>query len=177
MLHFPRFSSRHGMAAALAAMAALSGPLHAQAAGFVDLAGIDREVAAFTGKSIGQQGGATMPIDRRLRLAACYAPLSLSWQSPRHDIVAVTCPDPGSWHVYVPVRAAEVGAVAIARGESVSIQVVGEGFSVSQPGEAMDAGAVGDWIRVRGLRDGAPRGEPIRARISRPGEVEVPLRD
>ena len=55
--------------------------------------------------------------------------------------------------------------------------VVGEGFSVRQAGEAMDAGAIGDWIRVRGLKNGQAQGEAMRARITRPGEVVVELRD
>ncbi|NBC37489.1 hypothetical protein GTZ99_13115 [Novosphingobium sp. FSY-8] len=156
---------------------ALIAPIaHAQAA-FTDLTTIDREVATFTGKSIGQAGGATLPVDRRLRLAACLAPLSVNWRSASRDTVVVSCPDPGSWRLFVPVRAVEGAAVSVARGEVVSIAVVGEGFTVSQSGEAMDSGAIGDWIRVRGLRDGTPKGEPIRARITRPGEVEVPLRE
>jgi hypothetical protein len=36
---------------------------------------------------------------------------------------------------------------------------------------------VGDWIRVRGLKDGSPRGDAMRGRVVRPGEVEVPLRN
>jgi len=144
---------------------------------FADLAAIDRDVAGFTGRDIGQTGGATLPVDRRLRLNACRSPLALSWRSGRHEAVAVECPDPGSWHLIIPVRVAEAGVIAVARGEVVSIAVVGDGFAVSQPGEAMDPGAIGDWIRVRGLRNGQAQGEAMRARITRPGEVEVPLRD
>jgi flagella basal body P-ring formation protein FlgA len=65
----------------------------------------------------------------------------------------------------------------VARGESVTIALLGDGFSVSQAGEAMDAGAVGDWIRVRGLKNGQAQGDAMRARVSRPGEVVVELRD
>ncbi len=155
---------------------AATGPAMAQA-GYIDLAAIDNEIAAFTGKSIGQTGGAMMPVDRRLRLNGCRSPLALAWRTARRDTVSVECPDPGSWHLYVPVRPSETGAVAIARGESISIAVVGDGFSVAQPGEAMDSGAVGDWIRVRGVKDGSPRGDTMRARVTRPGEVEVPMRD
>jgi len=144
---------------------------------FADLAAIDRDVAAFTGRDIGQTGGAILPVDRRLRLNGCRSPLALSWRTNRHDAVTVECPDAGSWHLFVPVRQAETGAVAVARGETVSVAVVGDGFAVSQPGEAMEPGAVGDWIRVRGVRNGQAQGEAIRARILRPGEVEVPLRD
>ncbi len=145
---------------------------------FANLEQIDAEVAAFTGHSAGQTGGAATPVDRRLRLNACRSPLALSWRMPRRDSVLVECPDAGSWRLFVPVRQAESGgATAVARGESVSIAVVGEGFSVSQAGEAMDAGAIGDWIRVRGLKNGQAQGEAMRARITRPGEVVVELRD
>lgn len=153
-------------------------PAHAGNA-FADLAAIDREVAEFTGKAIGQAGGAMMPVDRRLRLNACAEPLALSWRAGRRDTVQVQCPDAGSWRIFVPVRGVDNAPSAIARGEAVTIAVVGDGFSVSQPGEALDAGAVGDWIRVRTLRSGSAynSNEAVRARITRPGEVEVELRD
>jgi flagella basal body P-ring formation protein FlgA len=144
---------------------------------FADLAAIDAQVAGFTGHRIGQSGGASTPLDRRLRINACRSPLSLSWRANRRDTVLVECPDPGSWRLFVPVRQAEAGVVSVARGENVNIAVVGEGFSVSQAGEAMDSGSIGDWIRVRGLKNGAPQGEPMRAQITRPGAVEVQLRD
>lgn len=148
-----------------------------QGGGFADLVAIDREVANFVGHAIGQQGGAITPVDRRLRLATCRSPLALSWRLPRRETVVVECPDPGSWHLFVPVRAsgAVPAAVAVARGEGVTIAVTGDGFTVSQPGEALEAGAVGEWIRVRSLREGTPKGEPMRARIARPGQVEVEL--
>jgi flagella basal body P-ring formation protein FlgA len=59
----------------------------------------------------------------------------------------------------------------VARGEGVTITVAGDGFSVSQPGEAMDAGAIGAWIRVRTNA----KADPVRARIVRPGLVELPM--
>jgi len=148
---------------------------------FADLSTIDANVAAFTGRGIGQTGGANTPVDRRLRLNACRSPLALSWRGGRRDTVLVECPDLGSWRLFVPVRAAEtsgsVAQVAVARGEQVSIAVVGEGFSISQPGEAMDSGTVGEWIRVRGVKNGTPQGDAMRAIITRPGVVEVQLRD
>ena len=162
-------------AAVIVAMG-LSAPAQAQAP-YTNLAAIDRAVAAFTGAVIGLPGGASLPVDRRLRLTQCSAPFELSWRGGRHDTVVVQCPDPGSWHLFVPVhtQAGQGGGNAVDRGDSVTIAVTGDGFSVSQPGEAMEAGAVGDWIRVRGVKDGSPRADPMRARIVRPGEVEVPL--
>lgn len=148
------------------------------AAGFADLEAIDREVAAFTGASIGQQGGAATPVDRRLRLNPCAAPLALSWHSPRRDSVLVQCPVAGGWRLYVPVRGAtaESATPAINRGDAVTIAVAGDGFTVSQPGEALEGGAVGAWIRVRGVAAVKPgANDAMRAQIVRPGLVSVPV--
>ena len=156
---------------------ALAVPAPAQTVDFADLPHIDSEVASCTGHAIGQQGGAVARVDRRLRLARCLSPLALSWRLPRRDTIIVECPDPGSWHLFVPVRVGDNApmAVAVARGEGVTIAVTGDGFSVSQSGEAMEAGAVGEWIRVRSVSDGSAKGEAMRARIVRPGQVEVQL--
>lgn len=137
------------------------------AAPFADLAAIDHAVAGFA-------GGAAIPVDRRLRLDHCTAPLSLSWRTQRRDTVVVECPDTGGWRLFVPISmggGAEAAAVVINRGDAVTIAVGGAGFSVSQPGEAMESGAVGSWIRVRS----AARGQPMRAQVVRPGMVAVPL--
>ena len=163
--------------AALALPPVLS-PGVAAAAPFADLADIDRAVAQFTGAEPGQAGGAMQVVDRRLRLAPCRAPLAMAWNGTRHDAVLVRCPEGAAWHIYVPVRAGAAGAapvLAVARGEGVTIAVEGEGFAVSQPGEALEPGALGDWIRVRVLKDGSPKGEPLRARVVRPGLVVLPL--
>lgn len=149
-------------------------PLSVLAAPLTDLAMIDNSVAAFTGQPIGVPGGAAQPVDRRLRLAACNAPLALSWYGSQQTSVLVSCPDMGSWRVFVPVKEARrdaPAAIAVARGEGVTITVAGEGFSVSQPGEALDAGAVGAWIRVRT----SAKADPLRARVVRPGLVELPI--
>lgn len=149
-------------------------PLPVSAAPLTDLALIDNSVAAFTGQPIGVPGGAAQPVDRRLRLASCGAPLALSWYGSAQTSVLVSCPDMGGWRVFVPVREARrdaPAAIAVARGEGVTIAVMGDGFSVSQPGEAMDAGAVGAWIRVRT----AAKADPVRARVVRPGLVELPV--
>lgn len=146
----------------------------ARAAGFTDPAEIDRAVAQFTGLPIGVPGGAMLPVDRRLRLARCTTPLALSWRGGGHDSVLVQCPDAGGWRLFVAVAGqqgqADAGP-AVARGDAVTIAATGEGFSVSQPGEALDAGPVGAWIRVRT----GPKAEPMRARIVRPGLVELPV--
>ncbi len=148
----------------------------AQARGVIDPAAIDRAVIAFTGADIGQPGGPRMAADRRLLLAVCAAPLAVSWHGPARTAVQVTCPGPESWRIFVAVSAATgTGAAAAAppaikRGDALTIIVRGRGFSVQQPGEAMEAGAVGDWIFVRTSR----KSESLRARIERPGLAVIP---
>ena len=161
--------------AAIAA-GALRAALPALAAGFQDHAAIDREVAQFTGMPLGAQGGARLPVDRRLKLSQCPAPLSLEWYGNANQTVLVRCPIAGGWRLFVPVEGGgTMGAKAqpvVARGETVSIAIEGKGFSISRQGEALDAGAIGEWIRVRPA--GAGR-DPIRARITHPGKVGIGL--
>lgn len=164
---------------------ALAVSLPAQAAGFTDLSMIDLEVSRFTGATIGTPGGARLPVDRRLKLAGCAAPLALDWYGPRRDTVLVRCPTPDGWRIYVPVETGTPGGVrqeaAVARGDNVSITLRGHGFSLSRQGEALEPGAVGQWIRVRPAASaaaGANRNsaaEPIRARVLRPGAVGMDL--
>lgn len=161
----------------IAAVAALPTPALAAMA---DLAAIDGQVAQFTGAPQGTIGGAVLPVDRRLRLAACNAPLSLGWHTARKESVVVQCPDAGAWWLFVPVTpaqqaSAEPQSPAVTPNEAVTVSVVGDGFAVSQPGVAMDKGVVGAWIRVRMVSAGQPRGEAMRAQVVRPGLVKVPM--
>ena len=137
-------------------------------------AAIDAAVADFTGTPLGVPGGAALPVDRRLRLAACASPLALGWYGSRQDAVLVQCTTAG-WRLYVALKADPAGpaaAPAIMRGDAVTISLGGEGFAVSQPGEALEAGPVGGWIRVRTLAAGS---QPLRARVVRPGLVGIEL--
>ncbi|WP_225205667.1 flagella basal body P-ring formation protein FlgA [Novosphingobium huizhouense] len=145
----------------------------ARAGGFTDPVEIDRAVAAFTGAPIGVPGGAQLPVDRRLRLVQCTAPLALSWRNGGHDSVVVQCPEAGGWRIFVAVAQQQQADTtpAVARGDAVTIAATGDGFSVSQPGEALDAGAVGAWIRVRTNA----KADPMRAQIVRPGLVQLPV--
>ena len=149
-------------------------PARAQVQVGANLAAIDEAVARFTGAAPGKPGGAAHPVDRRLRLNPCAAPLALGWFGTRQDTVEVACPVPGGWKLYVPLAAtsAQAAAPAVLRGEGVTIAVRDSGFAVSQPGEALEAGAVGAWIKVRGLAQNAP---VIRARVVRPGLVGIDL--
>lgn len=150
-------------------------PLHAQPPGYHDLATVDAAVSAFTGAGAGQPGGAVMPVDRRLRLAPCYGALIAAWHGSRQDNVVVQCSDPGGWRLFVAIsgkgRQDVAHPPAVARGDVVTISVSGNGFAVTQTGEAMEAGPLGGWIRVRT----SARAAPIRGRIDRPGLVVVPI--
>jgi flagella basal body P-ring formation protein FlgA len=160
----------------------LAAPALAQTS-HADLAAIDRAVAQFTGAAQGQPGGAVLPLDRRLRLAPCPPPLALGWYGTRHDTVEVACPAPGGWKLYVPlvgsgkaapgsVSTHASAAYAVTRGDQVTITVRGEGFAVSQPGQALESGALGACNTVRGLGQGT---QVLRARAQHPGLVGMEL--
>lgn len=178
------------LGAALAA-ATLAPPAAAQQSRFVDTTELDAHVAAFTGAGIGEPGGARSAVDGRLRLAACPNQIALDWHGRGASMVKVECTGSTPWRIFVPVAALEgVGAaqptasqnrpsappaepqVVVERGQVISITVQGSSFSVSQQGEALESGAIGEWIRVR------PDGnrEALRARIDTPGRVVIPLR-
>ena len=61
---------------------------------------------------------------------------------------------------------------AIAKGDAISISVSGDGFAVAQPGEALESGPVGAWIKVRTLGANA---QPMRAKVLRPGQAGIDL--
>lgn len=147
----------------------------------MDLSMIDRAVADFTGAEIGQPGGAKLPVDRRLRLAGCQTPLDLQWFGRDQRSVQIACPSAG-WRIYVAVdngagggprgAAQSYGETLVHRGETVSIQVRGGGFTLTRQGSAMEDGAQGEWIKVRANGE---RTETLRAMVLRPGQVGIDL--
>lgn len=173
------------------AIATLSAPALAStptASNVLEPAEIDRAVRAFTGAAIGEIGGALAPADPRLRLTACAQPLQISWHGTARAAVKVECPQTqsptGPWRIFVATRRAERAAPVrapaalniappplIKRGDPITVVVRGRGFTVQQAGEAMENGAIGDWIVVRTAR----QAEPVRARIERPGLAIIPV--
>lgn len=153
---------RHLIAAPLlaAAMPACAEPL-------ADLGAIDRAVADFAGAS-------ALPVDRRLRLVACTQPLALRWYGAWQDTVEVACAMPGGWKLFVPLGgiSAPPAAPAVMRGDAVTVTAGDASFTVSQPGEALESGPVGAWIKVRTASAGSA---PLRARVIRPGLVGIEL--
>jgi flagella basal body P-ring formation protein FlgA len=154
-------------------------PAAAQGRAVTDPAEIDRAVEAFTGAAIGTPGGARTAADPRLQLAACQGPLAVNWHGPARAAVQVECPGPTSWRTFLAVASgpgattapAAKSAPAVKRGDAITVMVRGRGFSVQQTGEAMEAGAIGEWIFVRTSR----KAEALRARIERPGLAIVPV--
>lgn len=144
---------------------------------FVDTQDIDRAVQSYTGHPVGARQGAIRPVDRRLRLAICKSGFAMDWYGKGRKTVKVECPEPGGWKIYVPIASAQSGTFAeravpvVARGDMVSIAVRGPGFSVAHQGQAMEAGSIGDWIRVKLVGNR----EPLRARIDQPGQVSIPI--
>ena len=183
--------SRGAIVLATLALAALHAPSWASddASPFVlEPAEIDRAVTAFTGAPIGEVGGARSPADARLRLAACATPLTTSWHGRTKAAVKVECQQTRSgaapWRIFVATRredqtpaSAAPFAVSrpaqpiIKRGDPITVVVRGRGFTVQQSGEAMENGAIGDWIGVRTAR----QSDPVRARIERPGLAIIPV--
>lgn len=136
----------------------------AMANDFQSTAMLDTIVAQFTGKAIGEVGGARAPVDNRLKLASCAAP-QLEWRTPAQDAVVVRCMAPG-WRIFVPVNAApqpkpvEAAATAkpvpaakaeavIRRGDAVSVEVNAAGFSITREGVAMSDAPAGGRLTIR----------------------------
>lgn len=159
---------------------ALAAPASANT--FQSTAMLDRIVAQFTGKAIGEVGGARAPVDTRLKLAACAAP-QLEWRSEAKDAVVVRCMEPG-WRIFVPVNALprpkpaaaapRVSAVkaepVIRRGDAVTIEVGSAGFSITRDGVAASDAAAGGRLTVK-VDDRKP---PIQAIAIEPGRARLP---
>ncbi len=151
--------------------ALLSSPLAADTL-HLDPARIDRAVANFTGAAIGAVGGAQHRADPRLRLVQCDVPLLVEWHGVRQRAVKVSCQT--HWQIFVGIKSAPQSAPApdiVRRGDKVTIAIKGSGFAIRRPGEAAQAGKVGEWISVKTDR----KAEPISAQIVRPGLVVIPF--
>jgi flagella basal body P-ring formation protein FlgA len=154
---------------------------------FQNVAALDRAVAAFTGRGIGDEGGARAGIDQRLRLQICPT-VALSWRTAAHDAVVVACSGP-DWRLFVPVRAppglvaasppaAAAAAIVrpvkvdpvIRRGDPVVIEAGSIGFAISREGVAMGDAAPGARFMVR-VDDGKA---PVQAMALASGRATLP---
>ena len=158
------------------------------AAGFQSTAALDRAVAGFTTHGVGEEGGARMPVDPRLKLASCPM-VALSWRTPAQDAVVVACSGP-DWRIFVPVkRSAPIAGVATApapavgravpaaraepvirRGDPVVIEAGSPGFSIAREGIAMAGAVPGARFLVRV----ADAKAPVQALAVEPGRATLP---
>ncbi len=161
--------------------AALALPLPALAQGFENLEMLDNRVAAALGANIGEPGGATTPIDRRLRLQAC--PQNVEIGEPIAGALAVRCA-PLGWRIRVSVVGAAQAEPTMARssqtqarptpvvrrGDQIELVAIANGFTVSTLATAQQDGAPGDRIRVRTER----RSAPVIGQVLEDGRVALP---
>jgi flagella basal body P-ring formation protein FlgA len=162
-------------------VAVLAAPLPALAQGFENLEMLDNRVAAALGANIGEPGGATTPIDRRLRLQACPQPVEIA--EPIAGALAVRCA-PLGWRIrvsLVPSASSRQTAAArsqpqvraepvIHRGDQIELVAIAQGFTVSTLATADQDGAPGDRIRVRTER----RNAPVIGQVLEDGRVALP---
>lgn len=127
----------------------------AQAQTFENLGALEMRIVAALGAGVGEAGGPTRSLDRRLKLAACPQPASI--EAPALGAVTVRC-EPLAWRIRVPLvrAAAAMPAAAIAKaepiirkGDQVELIAAAGSFTVSTVAVAEQDGAPGDRIRVR----------------------------
>src|SRR3954468_6124355 len=82
----------------IALSAALAAPVSAQS--FENLEMLDSRISAALGAGIGEPGGATNAVDRRLRLAACPQPVEIG--EPAMNALTVRC-QPLGWRIRIPL--------------------------------------------------------------------------
>lgn len=155
--------------------AALSAPAHAQ--GFEDVAALEARLVAALGAGIGEPGGPSRPLDRRLRLAPC--PEGTIVDPPQLGAAAIRCETLG-WRIRVPLQRsatlqaasaqAERAAPLVRRGDQVELVAMTRSFTVRSSGIAEQDGAVGERVRVRTER-GA---QPVTGEVMADGRVRLP---
>jgi flagellar basal body P-ring formation protein FlgA len=132
---------------------------------FEDLALLDQRVADMAASV---QASAE-PIDRRIKLRRCPETALLETVP---GMIAIRCA-PLGWRLRVALQggtaAAKVEMPIIRRGEAVNVMIVGDDYSVSYDGTAMDDGGVGKSIRVKFSTQGAF----LTATVTAPGKVQI----
>lgn len=116
------------------------------------------EIDAAVAEQLGE-GTIASPVDRRLQLPRCSAPLVVG--APSGGAVAVRCASP-PWALRVALRTAAppgdaaATALRVRAGEVVALQIERGAFRVVTQGTLLDAGSVGARVRVRTQRDRPP---------------------
>lgn len=160
---------------AICALALGSGPLAANP--FTPAAAIDAAVASFLGAPAGAPGGAARGVDPQLKLAECEGVIEVDWHGSAGTTLQVRCPSRG-WRVFVAVGAVVsdrerngTGTQSLVqRGETVSLIYEGRGFVLTRQGEALEPGAMNQWIKIRPVGENA---KPVRGQVISPGTVRV----
>lgn len=165
-----------------AALAAAS-PSHAQSAlpPAQDLNQLEQIVVTTLGADVGQPGGPMVPIDRRMRLAAC--PIGIQIDPPSAGAVTVRCTTAG-WRLRVPLmraggatayggtdggRPAGIANPDIRKGDPVQLVAQGRSYSISVDATAMEDGVIGKRIRV----SSASKGSTLFAEVIDVGRVRL----
>jgi flagella basal body P-ring formation protein FlgA len=125
--------------------------------GFEDIAKLESRVVAALDVDIGQPGGPVAHIDRRLKLAACPAPVTID--PPALGALPLRC-EPLGWRIRVPLVRVATAQAAVAppqpqappiikRGDPVQLVSGADGFTVSTIGTAQEDGRAGGRLRVK----------------------------
>ncbi len=116
-------------------------------------------------------GNRAKPLDKRLRLARCPAPVRID--AAQHGALLMHCPELG-WQLRVPLDAAAAGGDSaspplVQRGESVRVAIRGNDFTLSYMATAMEAGRKGESVRVKFPAGG----KVLVATVTGHGRVEI----
>lgn len=155
--------------------AAIAAPATAQ--GFENLDALEVRLIAALGAGVGEAGGPLRPLDRRLKLADCPAPVTIE---PGALGAALLRCEPLGWRIRVPLQRsatvqtasaqAERAAPLVRRGDQVELVAMTRSFTVRSSGIAEQDGAVGERVRVRTER-GA---QPVTGEVMADGRVRLP---
>jgi len=160
---------------------ALLAPAPALAAGGIEnLDALERRLVIALGADTGQPGGPRAALDRRMKLAACPAEVTI--EPPALGAAVLRCA-PLGWRIRVPLLAGGTAApVAMAavvpvqqepvirRGDPVELAAGDATFRVTSEVIAEQDGAPGDRIRVRADR----KSPPMMAEVVSAGKARLP---
>ena len=136
--------------------------LAATSSRFEDLDALDRQIAAMA---------PAQPIDRRLKLPRCPAPVAIETFGARG--LSVSCPAVG-WRIFVataPMNTPSQGPADIRRGDVISLQVPGDGFIISTSATALDDARTGQMLRLKIARESTV----ISAEATGVGQARMPI--
>ena len=150
-------------------LAATAAP--AAAAEFEQIELLEARIVATLGAAIGEPGGPSRPVDRRLKLVACPGSPDIAMSGT--GAAVVRCASAG-WRIYVPLVRKPVEKPAEAerivhKGDQVEVMAQGSSFTVSTFAVAEQDGAAGERIRVRV----SPKSAPVMAEVTGQGRVAI----